>query len=93
MPIPDGVPLHHAAGLPKWLHGVVEPDDDRASVRRSTRADPRRRQRHRQPTASSGTRDRRQVAITAGPQNKLDLCAELGAEITIGYRDEDFVSG
>ena len=31
------------------------------------------------------------VAVTAGSQNKLDLCAELGAEITINYRDEDFV--
>ena len=31
------------------------------------------------------------VAITAGSPNKLDLCRELGAEITIGYRDEDFV--
>ena len=31
------------------------------------------------------------VAVTAGARNKLDLCAELGAEITINYRDEDFV--
>ena len=31
------------------------------------------------------------VAVTAGAQNKLDLCTELGAEITINYRDEDFV--
>ena len=31
------------------------------------------------------------VAVTAGAKNKLDLCAELGAEITINYRDEDFV--
>lgn len=31
------------------------------------------------------------IAITAGPQTKLDLCRELGAEITIAYRDEDFV--
>ena len=31
------------------------------------------------------------VAVTAGSTNKLDLCAELGAEITIDYRDEDFV--
>ena len=31
------------------------------------------------------------VAVTAGSANKLDLCAELGAEITIDYRDEDFV--
>ena len=26
-----------------------------------------------------------------GHGNKLDLCAELGAELTISYRDEDFV--
>ena len=31
------------------------------------------------------------MAVTAGAPNKLDLCAELGAEITINYRDEDFV--
>jgi putative PIG3 family NAD(P)H quinone oxidoreductase len=31
------------------------------------------------------------VAITAGAKNKRDLCAELGAEITIDYHDEDFV--
>lgn len=31
------------------------------------------------------------VAVTAGSPNKLDLCAELGAEVTINYRDEDFV--
>jgi len=31
------------------------------------------------------------VAATAGSENKLDLCRELGAEITINYRDEDFV--
>jgi putative PIG3 family NAD(P)H quinone oxidoreductase len=31
------------------------------------------------------------VAVTAGSQPKLDLCAELGAEIVINHRDEDFV--
>lgn len=31
------------------------------------------------------------VAVTAGSAQKLDLCAELGAEVTINYRDEDFV--
>jgi putative PIG3 family NAD(P)H quinone oxidoreductase len=31
------------------------------------------------------------VAVTAGAPNKLDLCTELGAEITINYRDDDFV--
>ena len=32
------------------------------------------------------------VAITAGSPAKLKLCRELGAEITIAYRDEDFVA-
>ena len=31
------------------------------------------------------------VAVTAGSTQKLDLCEELGAEILINYRDEDFV--
>lgn len=31
------------------------------------------------------------VAVTAGSASKLDLCKELGAEILINYRDEDFV--
>lgn len=32
------------------------------------------------------------VAVTAGSADKLDFCRELGAEITINYRDEDFVA-
>lgn len=31
------------------------------------------------------------VAVTAGSTNKLDLCRELGAEVVINYREEDFV--
>jgi putative PIG3 family NAD(P)H quinone oxidoreductase len=31
------------------------------------------------------------VAVTAGSSAKLDLCGELGAEIVISHRDEDFV--
>jgi putative PIG3 family NAD(P)H quinone oxidoreductase len=31
------------------------------------------------------------VAVTAGSASKLDLCKELGAEILVNYRDEDFV--
>lgn len=31
------------------------------------------------------------VAVTAGSAEKLALCTELGAEIAINYRDEDFV--
>jgi putative PIG3 family NAD(P)H quinone oxidoreductase len=31
------------------------------------------------------------VAVTAGSQEKLDVCRTLGADITINYREEDFV--
>jgi NADPH2:quinone reductase len=31
------------------------------------------------------------IAVTAGSAEKLELCRELGAEVTICYRDEDFV--
>ena len=32
------------------------------------------------------------VAVTAGSASKLELCRELGADITINYHDEDFVA-
>lgn len=31
------------------------------------------------------------VAVTAGSQEKLDACRELGAEFLVNYKDEDFV--
>ncbi len=31
------------------------------------------------------------VAVTAGSADKLDFCRELGAEILVNYREEDFV--
>ena len=35
---------------------------------------------------------RARVAVTAGSAGKLDFCRALGAEITINYHDEDFVA-
>ncbi|AKK29876.1 NAD(P)H-quinone oxidoreductase [Mycobacterium sp. EPa45] len=32
------------------------------------------------------------VAVTAGSRSKLELCGELGADVLISYRDEDFVA-
>lgn len=31
------------------------------------------------------------VAVTAGSPAKLELCRELGADVTVSYRDDDFV--
>jgi putative PIG3 family NAD(P)H quinone oxidoreductase len=38
-----------------------------------------------------GARAGARVATTAGSAEKLAFCRELGAEITVNYRDEDFV--
>ena len=32
------------------------------------------------------------VAVTAGSPEKLEICRDLGAQITINYRDDDFVA-
>ncbi|MFG2634121.1 NAD(P)H-quinone oxidoreductase [Streptomyces sp. NPDC048362] len=32
------------------------------------------------------------VAVTAGSKEKLDYCAELGADVLINYREQDFVA-
>ena len=32
-----------------------------------------------------------EVVVTAGTQRKLDFCRELGADLTVNYRDDDFV--
>ena len=32
------------------------------------------------------------VAVTAGSQERLDRCRELGADITVNYREQDFVA-
>ncbi|MFJ8488853.1 NAD(P)H-quinone oxidoreductase [Streptomyces sp. NPDC094038] len=32
------------------------------------------------------------VAVTAGTKEKLDFCAELGADVLVNYREQDFVA-
>ncbi|MBX7448563.1 NAD(P)H-quinone oxidoreductase [Mycolicibacterium sp. 3033] len=92
LPAPEGVALAYAAGLPEvactvWSNVVMT-----AGIRPGhlllvhggasgigTHAI--------QVAGALGCR----VAVTAGSANKLELCAELGAEITIDYHSEDFV--
>ncbi|BBZ36715.1 NAD(P)H-quinone oxidoreductase [Mycolicibacterium confluentis] len=93
MPLPDGVGISEAAGLPEvactvWSNLVMT-----AGLRPGqlvlvhggasgvgTNAV--------QVARELGAR----VAVTAGSQAKLDLCRELGAEVLINYRDQDFVA-
>lgn len=92
LPIPDGVSLRDAAGLPEvactvWSNLVMTAglSADHLVLLHGgasgigTHAI--------QVGRAIGAR----VAVTAGSADKLDLCRDLGAEITINYRDEDFV--
>jgi putative PIG3 family NAD(P)H quinone oxidoreductase len=92
MPIPDGVPLHHAAGLPEvactvWSNLVMTAHLAAGQLLLIQGGASGIGTHAIQVALALGCR----VAVTAGSTNKLDLCAELGAEITINYRDEDFV--
>jgi NADPH:quinone reductase-like Zn-dependent oxidoreductase len=92
MPIPDGVPLDHAAGLPEvactvWSNLVMTAHLSAGQLLLIHGGASGIGTHGIQVALALGAR----VAVTAGSTNKLDLCAELGAEITINYRDEDFV--
>ncbi|KRE26940.1 NAD(P)H-quinone oxidoreductase [Mycobacterium sp. Soil538] len=92
LPAPDGVPLEHAAGLPEvactvWSN-VVQTAGLRPSQLLLVHGGASGIGTHAiQVARALGCR----VAVTAGSRNKLELCAELGAEITIDYHSEDFV--
>jgi putative PIG3 family NAD(P)H quinone oxidoreductase len=92
MPIPDGVPLDHAAGLPEvactvWSNLVMTAHLSAGQLLLIHGGASGIGTHGIQVALALGSR----VAVTAGSTNKLDLCAQLGAEITINYRDEDFV--
>jgi putative PIG3 family NAD(P)H quinone oxidoreductase len=92
MPIPDDVPLHHAAALPEvactvWSNLMMTAHLSAGRLLLIHGGASGVGTHGIQVARALGAR----VAVTAGAQNKLDLCSELGAEITINYRDEDFV--
>ncbi len=93
LPVPDGVPLPHAAGLPEvactvWSNVVMTAGLSAPELFLVHGG-----------ASGIGTHAIQvakalncRVAVTAGSRNKLDLCAELGADITIDYRNEDFAA-
>jgi putative PIG3 family NAD(P)H quinone oxidoreductase len=92
MPVPDGVPLHHAAGLPEvactvWSNLMMTAHLEAGQLLLIHGGASGIGTHAIQVALALGSR----VAVTAGSTNKLELCRELGAEITINYRDEDFV--
>jgi putative PIG3 family NAD(P)H quinone oxidoreductase len=92
LPVPDGVSLVDAAGLPEvaatvwsnvFLVANIQPGQvllvHGGSSGIGTMAI--------QLAKAVGAR----VAVTAGSREKLDVCASLGADFLVNYREEDFV--
>ncbi len=93
LPIPGGVDLQDAAGLPEvactvWSNLVLTAHLSKGQLVLIHGGASGVGTHAIQVARDLGAR----VAITAGSSAKLDLCRELGAEITIAYRDEDFVA-
>ena len=93
MPIPEGVDLADAAGLPEvactvWSNLVLTAHLSEGQLLLMHGGASGIGTHAIQIARALGAR----VAVTAGSADKLDFCRELGAEITINYRDEDFVA-
>jgi putative PIG3 family NAD(P)H quinone oxidoreductase len=93
MPIPHGVDLVDAAGLPEvactvWSNLVMTAHLSKAQLLLMHGGASGIGTLAIQVARALGAR----VAVTAGSAEKLEFCRELGAEITINYRDEDFVA-
>ena len=92
LPVPKGVSLTEAAGLPEvactvwsnvFMTANLQPGEvflvHGGSSGIGTTAI--------QLATAAGAR----VAVTAGSQDKLDVCRDLGAQILVNYREQDFV--
>src|SRR5664280_335993 len=92
LPVPEGIPLEDAAALPEvtctvwsnvFLTAHLQPGETLlvhgGSSGIGTMAT--------QLATALGAR----VAVTAGTPEKLRVCQELGAQILVNYRDQDFV--
>ncbi|OBJ00316.1 NAD(P)H-quinone oxidoreductase [Mycobacterium sp. 1482292.6] len=93
LPIPDGVDLVDAAGLPEvactvWSNLVLTAHLGKGQLLLLHGGASGIGTHAIQIARALGAR----VAVTAGSQEKLQTCRDLGAEITINYRDEDFVA-
>ncbi len=93
MPIPDRVDLHDAAGLPEvactvWSNLVLTAHLSSGQLLLIHGGASGVGSHAIQIARALGAR----VAVTAGSAEKLQFCRDLGTEITISYRDDDFVA-
>ena len=92
MPVPDGVGLEDAAGLPEVACTVW------SNLAMAAHLRPGEFVLLHGGASGIGTHAIQvakalgaEVAVTAGSAEKLSLCAELGADVLISYREQDFV--
>jgi putative PIG3 family NAD(P)H quinone oxidoreductase len=93
MPVPDGVDLVDAAGLPEvactvWSNLVLTAHLCKGHLLLLHGGASGVGSHAIQVARALGAR----VAVTAGSAEKLEFCRQLGADITINYHDEDFVA-
>ena len=93
LPVPDGVDLRDAAGLPEvactvWSNLGLTAHLSQGQVLLIQGGASGIGSHAIQVARALGAR----VAVTAGSPAKLKFCRDLGAEITIDYHDEDFVA-
>jgi putative PIG3 family NAD(P)H quinone oxidoreductase len=93
MPIPEGVNVVDAAGLPEvactvWSNLVLTAHLGEGQLLLMHGGASGIGTHAIQVARALGAR----VAVTAGSAAKLEVCRDLGAEITINYREEDFVA-
>ncbi|WP_010146214.1 NAD(P)H-quinone oxidoreductase [Serinicoccus profundi] len=92
LPVPDGIPLEDAAALPEvactvWSNLVMEAGLSQGETVLLHGGSSGIGTMAIQVARALGAR----VAVTAGSADKLEACRELGAEILINYREQDFV--
>lgn len=93
LPVPEGVDLIDAAGLPEvactvWSNVVMTAHLGEGQLLLVHGGSGGVGSHAIQVARALGAR----VAVTAGSAEKLEFCRELGAEILINHRDEDFVA-
>ena len=93
LPVPQGVDLRHAAALPEVVCTVW------SNVFMVAHLRPAETLLVHGGSSGIGTMAIQlgkavgaKVAVTAGTKEKLDYCAELGADILVNYREQDFVA-
>lgn len=92
LPVPEGVGLEHAGGLPETFFTVWTNVFDRAGLRAGERLLVHGGSSGIGTTAiQMASQLGARVFATAGSKEKCDACLALGAERAVNYREEDFV--